>query len=68
VFERSSGNRKRIDLWFAPPLDLSVEVKFNRPHPGGKNRPFTLLYGSFLADLSKVAVADTSNRNGDPRR
>jgi hypothetical protein len=52
VFERPCAGRKRIDLWFAPPLDLSVEVKFSRPSTSV--RPFTMIYGAFLADFNKV--------------
>jgi hypothetical protein len=62
VFERPTGERKRIDLWFAPPLNLSIEVKFSRPMPSGQNRPFTQIYGSFLADLNKVLIAPSAHR------
>jgi hypothetical protein len=60
VFERALGS-KRIDLWVAP-WDLAIEVKYQRPIPGGYNRPFPQLYGSLLADLNKVVQADAGDR------
>ncbi len=55
VFERPSGQGRRTDLWVGPEPGISIEVKYNRPIPSGKNRPFTQLYGSLLADFNKLA-------------
>jgi hypothetical protein len=63
--ERSSSSpaegRTRWDLWVRP-LDLAVEVKYSRPIPSARNRPFTQIYGSLLADFNKLMRGSASQR------
>jgi hypothetical protein len=60
VFERRAV-KGRLDLWVIP-LDLAIEVKYQRPIPSGRNQPVTQLFGGLLADLNKVARSDATNR------
>lgn len=54
VFERPTDDRGRIDLWIGSPPDVSIEVKYNRPIPSGRNRPYSQIYGALLADFNKL--------------
>lgn len=61
VFE-APDHGNRIDLVFRSPLDLAVEVKYHRPIPSGRNRPFTQHYGQLLADFNKIAQLTSERR------
>jgi hypothetical protein len=60
IFERPSGPGN-VDLWFCP-WDIAVEVKYHRPVPSQRNRPFTQHFGQLLADLSKLAQTEARMR------
>lgn len=60
VFEKPAG-KGRIDLWIRG-LDLLIEVKYRRAIPSGRNLPATAIFGSLLADFSKVAAAPAKQR------
>lgn len=64
VFERPvSGRSARTDLWVGPEPGTFIEVKYNRPIPSGRSRPFTQLYGLLLADFNKLGrTTDAGNR------
>lgn len=62
VFERSLGPGD-CDLWLRP-WDLAIEVKYFRPIPSGMSRPMPQLYGTLLADFSKLAQMPVASRLG----
>jgi hypothetical protein len=57
IFERPAVGNKRTDIWIGPPLDLAIELKYQRPIPSRKNRPYPQHFGSLLADFNKVLDA-----------
>lgn len=62
IFEFPSAGR-RIDV-FVLAYDLAIEVKYQRPIPSERNRPFPQLFGGLLADFNKVAASAASQRLG----
>jgi len=55
--------RKVIDLSVATPEGLcDFEVKYHRPIPSERNRPFTRLRGQVVSDLYRLALSDGEQR------
>lgn len=59
VFERPVS-QGRIDLWIIP-LDVTIELKYQRPHASGATRAATMHCGSLLADFNKLMYAEAPN-------
>lgn len=67
ILERSHPHhqlsQKEIDLSVTHPDGmLDFEIKYHRPVPSGRNRPFTQLRGQVVSDLYKLAVSDGLHR------
>lgn len=67
IFERSHPHhqlsQKEIDLSVIHPDGmLDFEIKYHRPIPSGRNRPFTQLRGQVVSDLYKLALSDGQQR------
>jgi len=55
--------QKEIDLSVIRPEGMwNFEVKYHRPIPSGRNRPFTQLRGQVVSDLYKLALSDGQQR------
>jgi hypothetical protein len=55
--------KKEIDLSVVSPEGVwDFEVKYHRPIPSGRNRPFTQMRGQVVSDLFKLALSDGQQR------
>jgi hypothetical protein len=67
ILERPHPNprfkQKEVDLSVICPGGMwDFEVKYHRPIPSGRNRPFTQLRGQLISDLYKLALSDGLRR------